>query len=227
MNCNECQEIISDYIDGLLEMGEQTTVERHLADCEPCRMVRDDLLQMIHFSRQLPLHTPSSAVWARIQSSVADEKPSGFLPMIKAWIGKMENRHLNLSLPQLAASAVALAVVVSVGVMFVKRDDTGTATMQASEMVPTTSLKLNMLSSPERENVEQRISYLEASIQQRKANWDPELRQAFEKNMLYVEQSLLECQQHLDGNPNDKVSREMMLNAYREKVRLLEGFERF
>lgn len=227
MNCNECQEIISDYIDGSLEMGEQTTIERHLADCEPCRMVRDDLLQVIHFSRQLPLHTPSSAVWARIQSSVADEQPAGFLPRIKAWIGKLENRHLNLSLPQLAASAVALAVVVSVGVMFAKRGETEMSGVQIAEAVPQSMLRVNPLSSPERENVEQRINYLEANIQQRKANWDPELRQAFEKNMLYVEQSLLECQQHLSGNPNDQVSRELMLNAYREKIRLLEGFERF
>jgi hypothetical protein len=227
MNCNECQEIISDYIDGMLEMGEQATIERHLADCEPCRMVRDDLLQVIHFSRQLPLHTPSSAVWARIQSSVADEQPAGFLPRIKAWIGRLESRHLNLSLPQLAASAVALAVVVSVGVMFAKHGDTDTSTMQMAEAVPPSVLKVNPLSSPERQNVEERISYLEANIQQRKANWDPELRQAFEKNMLYVEQSLLECQQHLSGNPNDQVSRELMLNAYREKIRLLEGFERF
>lgn len=227
MNCNECQESISDYIDGLLEMGEQTSVERHLAACEPCRAVRDDLLQMVHFSRQLPLHTPSSAVWARIQSSVAAEQPSGFFPKIKAWFSRLESRNLSLSLPQLAASAVALAVVVSLGVMLSNRGEIAMQTAGVAEAVPPSALRMNPLSSPDRQNVEQRISYLEAAIQQRKANWSPELRETFEKNMLYVEQSLLECQQHLSGNPNDQVSRELMLNAYREKVRLLEGFERF
>lgn len=227
MNCNKCQEIISDYIDGLLEMGEQTQIERHLAGCEACRAVRDDLLQVIHFSRQLPLHTPSSAVWTRIQSSVAAQQPKGFFHRIKSWMTRLESRHLNLSLPQLAASAVALAVVVSLGVMLANRDGAVMGTAGVAETVPPSSLRLNPLSSPDRENVEQRISYLEANIQQRKANWSPELREAFEKNMLYVEQSLLECQQHLSGNPNDQVSKELMLNAYREKVRLLEGFERF
>lgn len=227
MNCNECQEIISDYIDGLLEMGEQSRIERHMADCEPCRAVRDDLLQLVHFSRQLPLHTPSGAIWTRIQSSLADERPKGFFPRIKAWMTRLENRHLNLSLPQLAASAVALAVVVSLGVIFVNRNKIETETADIAASVPQTTLRLNLLSSPEGQNVEQRINYLEATIQQKKANWEPELRETFERNMLYVEQSLLECQQQLHGNPNDQVSKELMLNAYREKVRLLEGFERF
>jgi hypothetical protein len=31
----------------------------------------------------------------------------------------------------------------------------------------------------------------------------------------------------LNDNPADAVSQELMLNAYREKVRLLEGFEKF
>ena len=45
MVCKECQELLSEYIDAGLELGEQVNLERHLADCEPCRAVRDDLLQ--------------------------------------------------------------------------------------------------------------------------------------------------------------------------------------
>ena len=54
MVCKQCQELLSEYIDGALELGEQVNVERHLADCEPCRAVRDDLLQIVHFSQRLP-----------------------------------------------------------------------------------------------------------------------------------------------------------------------------
>src|SRR5262249_40938652 len=85
MVCNEYRELLSDYIDGALELGEQVKVESHLADCEPCRAVRDDLLQIVHFSKQLPEHTPSSALWARIQSSIEAEQPAGFWTRAMSW----------------------------------------------------------------------------------------------------------------------------------------------
>ena len=52
-------------------------------------------------------------------------------------------------------------------------------------------------------------------------------RIAFERNLLYVDQTLVECRHQLNDNPADDVSQELMLNAYREKVRLLEGFDKF
>jgi hypothetical protein len=65
------------------------------------------------------------------------------------------------------------------------------------------------------------------TVEQRKNSWDPELRSAFERNLLYVDQSLIECRHQLNDNPADDVSQELMLNAYREKVRLLASFENF
>ena len=37
MVCKQCQELLSEYIDGALELGEQVNIERHLGECEPCR----------------------------------------------------------------------------------------------------------------------------------------------------------------------------------------------
>jgi hypothetical protein len=45
--------------------------------------------------------------------------------------------------------------------------------------------------------------------------------------MTLIEQSLAECRHQLSDNPGDDISQELMLNAYRDKVRLLEGFESF
>ena len=75
MICTKCQELLSDYIDGALELGEQVSIERHLADCEPCRAMRDDLLQIVHFSHQLPLQAPASSLWPRIQSDLTELRP--------------------------------------------------------------------------------------------------------------------------------------------------------
>jgi anti-sigma-K factor RskA len=226
MVCNECQELLSDYIDGELELGEQVKIERHLGDCEPCRAVRDDLLQIVHFSHQLPEQAPSGALWARIQSDIAEQRPAGFLSRAGAWWASTQGRHFNLSIPQMAAAAAALVIVLSIGVMMTRQNGASNEMAMVSS-VANAAPQVQVLSSADLQQLEKQISNLSASIEQRKVSWDPALRVKFEKNMLLIEQSLAECRHQLNDNPGDDVSQELMLNAYREKVRLLEGFENF
>ena len=224
MVCENCQELISDYIDGSLELGEEVQIERHLSDCEPCRAVRDDLLQIVHFSHQLPLHSPSGALWTRIEGEVAQQKGHWFRSL--PWLTWLKTRHFNLSLPQIAATAAAIVIAVSTVVLFARQErpapqnvSTGAAALGG--------LDVNPLSSSDFQQIEKQISQLSESVEQRKVEWDPELRSAFERNLLYVDQCLAECRHQLSDNPADYLSQELMLNAYREKVRLLEGFDNF
>jgi anti-sigma-K factor RskA len=223
MVCKQYQELISDYIDGSLELGEQTQIERHLADCESCRAVRDDLLQIVHFSHQLPQHAPSGAVWSRIEADVLEERGSWFRTV--SWWAWLKTRHFNLSLPQMAATAAAVVIAVS-AVVLVSRQDA--VQNNASAVAPgSLGIEANPLSNPDFQQLEKQINRLSETVEQRKVEWAPELRSAFERNLLYVDQCLAECRHQLNDNPTDDVSQELMLNAYREKVRLLEGFERF
>jgi anti-sigma factor RsiW len=224
MICKQCQELISDYIDGSLELGEQVQIERHLGDCEACRAVRDDLLQIVHFSHQLPQHAPSGAVWTRIQADVAQQRG----PWLRAfpWLTWLKTRRLDLSLPQMAATAAAIVIAVSGAVLFSRHESpqpqvtgAGAQGVSTAEAIP--------LSNSDFQQIEKQINRLSESVEQRKVEWDPELRSAFERNLLYVDQCLAECRHQLNDNPADDVSQELMLNAYREKVRLLEGFEHF
>jgi anti-sigma-K factor RskA len=226
MVCNECQELISDYIDGELELGEQVKIERHLGDCEPCRAVRDDLLQIVHFSHQLPEQSPSGALWARIQSDIEEQRPAGFWPRAGAWWANAQSRHFNLSIPQMIAGAAALAIIISVGVIVFRQNAPLDEKSLASSTLSAGS-QVQVLSNPDLQQLERQISNLCATIEQRKVSWDHALRVKFEKNMSLIEQSLAECRHQLNNNPGDDVSQELMLNAYREKVRLLEGFESF
>src|ERR1044071_6322040 len=226
MICKQCQEHISDYIDGLLELGEQVKIERHLADCEPCRAVRDDLLQIVHFSHQLPEHAPSGALWARIQSDIAEEQPAGFLSRAGAWWAQLKTRNFNLSIPQMVASAAALAIIISVGVLITGRNVAQEQSTVAG-IAEVNAHNLQRLSNPDIQQLEQDVSRLSETIEQRKSAWNPELRAAFDRNMYYVNQSLAECRHQLNDNPSDDGSQELMLNAYREKVGLLEGLQRF
>jgi hypothetical protein len=227
MVCYQCQELISDYIDGTLDLSEQSRIEHHLSDCEPCRAVRDDLLQLVHFSRQLPLHTPSGAVWTRIRTQIEAERPSTPWARARSWLDRLHGRHFDLSLQQLAVSAAALILIVSLSVMVFRSNPTDPAQVGGTAAAEESSLGKNPLSNDDIQQIEHRIDQLKESVEQRKVSWQPELRVAFDRNMYYVEQSLIECRQQLSGNPDDKIAQELMLIAYREKVRLLEGFEKF
>lgn len=226
MLCNDCQDNLSDYIDGALELGEQVRVERHLADCEPCRIVRDDLLQIVHFGRRLPLQTPSSAVWARIQAQISEEKPSGFWKRGTAWWNRVQQRHINLNVPQLAASAAALVILVSAAMVASRQNVVSTVDVMTSP-VAAPQARTNLLSSTDLREMEQTIDDLKRRIESRKASWTPELRVAFERNLVHVDQSLIECRQELNDNPSDQFSQDLMLDAYREKMRVLDGFSKF
>jgi anti-sigma-K factor RskA len=224
MVCKQCEELLSEYIDGALELGEQANIERHLGDCEPCRAVRDDLLQIVHFSQQLPVQSPSTALWPRISSDLAELQPPFWLRPLR-WLLGFRTLNFNFSVPQLIAGAAALVMIVSIGVI-VSRRDLGQTQLSDSAGGLTTSA-VRPLSQTDLQHLEKQITQLSDAVEQRKNSWDPELRTAFERNLLYIDQSLVECRHQLNDNPADDVSQELMLNAYREKVRLLEGFEKF
>ena len=224
MLCTQCQESLSDYIDGALELGEQAKVERHLSDCEPCRAVRDDLLQIVHFSHQLPLRSPSAALWPRIHEEVRDLQP-GFWARPMRWWMSIKTLNLNLSVPQIIAGTAALVIILSTGII-VSRPDSRTVD-QSAYGARGASAEVTPLSNADLQQLEKQISQLSETVEQKKNSWDPELRTAFERSLYYIDQSLIECRHQLSANPADDVSQELMLNAYREKVRLLEGFEKF
>ncbi|HEY7910873.1 MAG TPA: anti-sigma factor [Blastocatellia bacterium] len=225
MVCSQCQELLSDYIDGVLELGEQVKMERHLADCDRCRAVRDDLLQIVHFSKQLPEQAPSAALWARIQTSLAEEQDASFWSRARGWWSRARGMHFDFTVPQMIASAAVLAIVISVGAVLARRD--ASSQMNLAGAGPVAASQAQPLSNPEMQQLERQINDLSQSIEEVKSKWEPEVRITFERNMSYIEQSLAECRHHLTVNPEDGVSQELMLNAYREKVRLMEGFTSF
>lgn len=215
MNCSQCQELISDYIDGALEAGEEINVERHLRDCAACRALRDDLIQIIHFSRRLPQRAPSNQLWPRIASQI-EQRPGSKLA---ARLSRLKQRRFSFSAAQLAAGFLALALIWS-----------ATIKISISDAEPAAAVKPNPEAAQMAEHIaqiENRIRQLSALVEERKVHWNPELRTAFDRCMLQIDRTLIECQSMVRKNPSDAVYRELMLNAYSEKARLLEEFSGF
>lgn len=103
MQCNEAQELISEYIDARLDAGERVIFEAHLATCSICRVKTDHLSRTNRLFASLPQVEPPVGFMTRLRAHVQEEaaKP---------------NHWKWLSLPfQLGVPIQATAVVLVAG----------------------------------------------------------------------------------------------------------------
>jgi hypothetical protein len=224
MLCSECQELLSEYIDGLLELGEQAKIEAHISHCEDCLTVRDDLLQIVHFSKNLPLHSPPGSVWNRIKAEIEASHRKGLSAQAGRFWAKVSSQGMRFR----TQWAAAVVILVSALVFVYERGSlvSRSPISVKSESVAGSRVNEDAMNSNIRE-MEQRIDSLKAVVDQRSVGWNSQIKSSFDRDLSYIDQTLAQCHHDLSDDPEDDVCRELMLNAYREKVRLLEGFNDF
>jgi hypothetical protein len=81
--------------------------------------------------------------------------------------------------------------------------------------------------NPEEAELNGAISRYMQSLEKRRAKWDPKMQELFDRNLEIVDRSVAECRQMVLRNPNDQVAHEVLIIAYKEKLRLLEQFSPF
>ena len=125
MNCEKYQDLLSDFIDGSLASEDHNNIEAHLSACGTCAEVRGDLDAIViycHEHRGEYEAVPNErALWLRISNLIEAELPTGSLteiPQNAGWWFRLMNRSWQVSLPQLAASMIAVAIIVSAATMF-------------------------------------------------------------------------------------------------------------
>lgn len=225
MNCEKCQELIHDLIDGSISRSDELIINTHLRECLDCESVRQDLSAILGFCRahRGDYDTPpnSQALWLRIKnvvevetSSVARSNESQ-----KSFLGGLLGRSWELSLPQLAAFASAIVLLVSLTtVVSLRRWSTGDVAVDTSHPV--------QVGNPN-DRVWQRqqvINYWNQRIEVNKARWSPEMRATFDRNMLVIDQAVSQSLNELTRNPHDEVSEQMLNESLNDKLALLKEF---
>jgi hypothetical protein len=107
MDCQLVLGSLSNYLDGLL-MGQEVRV------IPPCNRVRLELVEIRTAARELPLHTPQRALWARVRLSIEAEATRPDPKSLKqpSWWRRQMERRFTFTLPQLAGvGALAMALV--------------------------------------------------------------------------------------------------------------------
>jgi anti-sigma factor RsiW len=229
MNCDKCQDLISDLLDGALSQHDQATLNAHLEECLECDSVRNDLQSIVGFCRtnrgEYTAPPNEKALWQRIRN-VIEAGTAAVTPAParrsswKGWLG----RSWELSFPQLAASVAAIVLVVSLSTAVgLRRFQSGGLPAGNKTSVPESGL--NVANVRERVSQQQQlISYWNQRVEFNKARWSPEMRETFDRNLKVIDQAVNDSFDALSQNPHDEVSEEMLNAALNEKLSLLKEF---
>ena len=225
MNCETCQELIHDLIDGSITQKDELVLNTHLKECLDCESVRQDLASIVGFCRtqrgQYDAPPNEQAMWLRIRNVIEAELPANAVrneqPQ-RSFFERWLSRSWELSLPQLAASAVAIVLLVSLATVVGLRRWGG---FSAPSTVPPTEASNLSDRFLQRRQV---IDYWNQRVELNKARWSPEMRATFERNLKVIDQAVADSLNELNRNPHDEVSEQMLNESLNDKLALLQEF---
>jgi len=226
MNCEICQELIHDLIDGSISQRDEITLNTHLKECLDCESVRQDLVSIVDFSRMqrgvYEAAPNAAAMWLRIRNVIEAELPSKTVVETeprRSLLGRLLGRSWELSLPQLAASTVAIVLLVSLTTVVGLRRWGGYS--------GPTSPPIQAEASNVNDRVWQRqqvINYWNQRVELNKARWSAEMRETFDRANQRIDQTVADSLNDLNRNPHDEVSEQMLNEALNDKLALLRDF---
>lgn len=225
MNCETCQELIHDLLDGTISRQDEFTLNTHLKQCLDCETVHQDLTSLVGFSRnqrgQYEAPPNETALWLRIRNVIEAEVPARVATdpePRQSFIGRLMGHTWELSLPQLAGSVAAIILFVSLGtVVGVRRWST---TPVAAPEVEVEASNLNDRVWHRR----QAINYWNQRVELNKGRWSPEMRETFERNLKVIDEAVVNSFNDLKRNPHDEISEQMLNEALNDKLALLKEF---
>ena len=237
MNCEECKKLISVFMDNELDDVQALSVRMHLAMCTECARVCEDFAAILDVcTSEMPseLVPPNSrALWLRINNIIESEiKPEPVEP-----VEQPRGRFWQLSFGQLTAAVLCIAVISSLLTVVAIRNYTQPAandfTTRAAASQTTFEKflsKVGLMETPQqardRRLKEQNaaIDYWNTRVQTRRMQWDRVTRDAFDRNLQVIEESVSEYTMILQQDPEDELSGEMLDSVLSDKMNLLRDF---
>ena len=227
MNCEQCQELIHDFVDGSISRSDESILNTHLNECLDCDSVRQDLSAIVDFchKRRGEYEAPPNehALWLRIRNVIEAEQRGVTVTSTgerrPSFWGRLMGRSWELSLPQMAASVTAIVLLVALAtVVGIRRWGTD---------IPTTAATATLGTSDVNDRVWQRqqvINYWNQRVELNKARWSPEMRETFERNLQVINQTVATSLEELKRNPHDEISEQMLNESLNDKLALLKEF---
>jgi len=226
MNCEQCQELIHDLVDGSLSHRDESTLNTHLKRCLDCDSVRQDLTSILSFCQthrgEYEAPPNEQALWLRIRNVIEAENGGRVAAQTASrepsFLGRLMGRTWELSLPQLASLGAAIVLLVSL---------TTVVGLRRWDSRPLSSPVPEAQASSINDRIWQRrqvINYWNQRVELNKARWSPEMREEFERSMKGIDEALSTSLNELNRNPHDEFFEQMLNETLNDKLALLKDF---
>lgn len=218
---------LSDYLDGDLGASEREALEEHLRDCAPCRHVLDELRAIVTSARALGDAEPERDLWPGIADAIvgpeAAHPVAEVIELPTAARARPQRSGLFLTMPQLAAASVVLALVSAaatwwVGPGLVTSSEAGrkgpppAATADAEAIFPAS----DVVGPPPELAAE--LTRLEEALGEARGRLEPNTVRILEKNLGVIERAIDESRRALALDPGNGFLREHLERTYQEKL---------
>lgn len=245
MNCEKCNELLSEFLDGALSREEQEMLNAHFEECLSCLTTHDELNSIVSYCRenrgQYEAPPNEHAMWLRIRNTIeadtahaASAAAAGASSSVEPerWWKRWTNRSWELSLSQMAMAVAAIVVAVSLATAFslhrmqsnAAASAETTARSAGSNSGATSALASGPAMNLNVRGISQEIDYWQQRVDERKARWSSQRREDFESNLKVLNQAVDERFKELTENPHDEVTEEMLNAVLNNKVELLREF---
>jgi anti-sigma factor RsiW len=208
--CSFPSATLSDYVDGELAPEARAQATAHLAECDDCRGLIEDLARLRDTARGLGPITPPDHLWGNIQASL----PATPRQTRWQWAG------LAAALVLVTAGAYFFTRLMAPGLpsTLLDRQHAGTSNASAAPTVETVEQELAKAAA----HYEAAITQLEAVARQDNNALPADAAAKLQVSLSQVDKFIAESRAALVSEPQNEPARDSLFSALRRKVEILQ-----
>jgi anti-sigma factor RsiW len=205
---------LSEYLDAELPPADGQALEQHLAGCEACRATLEELRVVVARAGSLEDRSPAADLWPgvaeRIGAAGAGRKAGT----------RWRALRLTLTVPQLAAAAVALMAVSAGGVWLANSRQAG-APAAAARPVAGSRLTAVAPVSLSEGPYESAVRDLKRVMDEGRGRLDTATVRVLEQNLRLIDAAIAQCRQALAADPASAYLNSHLADIMQQKLELL------
>jgi hypothetical protein len=209
---------LSAYLDGELGAPAREAIEAHLRDCVDCSAVLADLSAVVAEAHGLEDRAPAVDLWPGIARRI-ESAPALFLLPIRpaSRMAPATARRFNLSVPQLAAAALVVALLSGGTVWWTLRaphhataPDLATGGGEASS------------ADFEIRQYDQAVAELQRALDENRSRLGPETVSTVESNLAVIDSAIAQARRALAADPANPYLTGHLAEQMKRKIRVLQ-----
>jgi Putative zinc-finger len=210
---------LSEYVDGELSPAEHTACATHLAECEICRTMLQDLQMVTVAARADRDRDPVTNLWPGILARISS------IRLVADGRGPVR-RQVSFSLPQLALAA-SLLIAVTAGVSYLAGgrvtsrpvpQETPIQAMAEPLMPPSADVTPANFADAQ---FDEAVADLERTLIDQRDALDPRTVVVIERNLAVIDEAIRQARAALDADPANTFLNSHLADARQRKLDLL------